>query len=85
MVVDAKIAGGGNVSTGKLSGSFVVTGSTITRLGADDTPTPKDAGTLAGSTYDLNISGLNIQVRASLAVATSTKLGIVVQCAERAD
>ncbi len=85
VVIEGKIAATANATIAKLSGSFVVNGSTITRLGTDDAPTPKDNGTLAGSTFNLNINGLVIEVRVTPAVATLTGWGVVIQDVKRKD
>ncbi len=84
-VIGGKIAAGANAVAAKLSGSFVVNSGTVTRLGSDDVPTPKANGTLAGSTFDFNISGQTIQVRASPSVATATGWDVVVQDVEGID
>ncbi|HZM84325.1 MAG TPA: glycosyl hydrolase family 28-related protein [Candidatus Limnocylindrales bacterium] len=67
-VMDVTIVGGGGgdnaAVTGKLSGSFVRDGTTVTRLGTDDNAV-KGNGGIAMSTFNLNISGSSIQVRAT--------------------
>ncbi len=79
VVVEGKIAATANATAAKLSGAFVVNGSTITRLGGDVASTPQDNGTLAGSTFNLNINGLVIEVRATPAAATATHWHVVIQ------
>jgi hypothetical protein len=65
-VLDVTIIGGGGSAaaavSGKLSGSFVRDGSTVTRLGTDTTSV-KGNGQIGTSTFDLSVSGTSVQVR----------------------
>lgn len=82
VIVNGKLPSSTSGTTCKLSGSFTRSGSTVTRLGSDDVGTPKDTGSLAGSTFDLNINSTSIEVRATPATASSTNWGVVWQLVE---
>ncbi len=68
--------------TAKLEGSFTRNGGTVTRLGTDDASTVKSTGSLAGSTFDLNISSTSIQVRTTPATADDVDWSVVHQLDE---
>ena len=85
-VLDVTIVGGGggdnSAVTGKLSGSFVRDGTTVTRLGTDDNAV-KGNGRIGTSTFNLDVSGSSIQVRVTPSSAGNPiAWAIVVQLTE---
>ncbi len=68
--------------TCKLTGSFTRSGGTVTRLGSDDVSPPKETGSLAGSTFDLNLNDTSLEIRVTPGTASATDWGIVVECEE---